>query len=47
MYNFVRKGIRGGIVQCYRRHAIANNKYLEDYDDKNHPNILCRREQSL
>ena len=31
MYNFVKTSIRGGIVQCSKRHAIANNKYLEDY----------------
>lgn len=32
MYNFCKKGIRGGIVQCSKRHTIANNKYLVDFD---------------
>jgi len=33
MYNFIMKGIRGGLVQCRKRHSIANNKYLtNDYD---------------
>lgn len=33
MYNFCKKGIRGGIVQCSKRHTIANNKYLVDFDE--------------
>lgn len=32
MYKFIQGGIRGGIVQCTRRHAVANHKYLDDYD---------------
>lgn len=32
MYNFVVRGIRGGIVQCSKRHSIVNNKYASDYD---------------
>lgn len=33
MYNFFKKAIRGGIVQCVKRHSKANNKYLDDFDN--------------
>lgn len=26
------KGIRGGLTQVVKKHAVANNKYLDDYD---------------
>ena len=26
------KGIRGGLTQVVKKHAVANNKYLHDYD---------------
>lgn len=32
MYTFLKKGIRGGIVQCSQRHSIANNKYLSTFN---------------
>ena len=32
MYNFVEKGIRGGISYISHRHSVANNKYIKNYD---------------
>ena len=26
------KGVRGGLTQVTKKHAVANNKYLPDYD---------------
>lgn len=40
MHNFIKKGIRGGIVQCSKRHSIANNKYLSDFDCNKESNYL-------
>ena len=35
-YLFIEKGLRGGISYIAEKYAKANNKYLNDYDPKNH-----------
>ncbi|CAG9794210.1 unnamed protein product [Diatraea saccharalis] len=32
MLLFIKKAIRGGYMQCSKRHVVANNKYLQNYD---------------
>ncbi|KAL9950720.1 hypothetical protein ACROYT_G043266 [Oculina patagonica] len=34
MHLFVERGIRGGISMASKRYAVANNPYVEGYDDK-------------
>ena len=32
MYTFCERAIRGGVSVISLRHAVANNKYLKDFD---------------
>ncbi|XP_072377602.1 uncharacterized protein [Diabrotica undecimpunctata] len=32
MVHFLKKGVRGGVAQCSKREAVANNRYLLNYD---------------
>ena len=34
MYQFIEKGMRGGISYISHRHGLANNKYMKGYDEK-------------
>ena len=34
MFQFVEKGLRGGISYISHRHGLANNKYMKGYDEK-------------
>ena len=50
MFKMVESGIRGGISQISHRHAIANNKYMSNYDpsknkiykDKKTGAVICK-----
>ena len=40
MYEFVESGIRGGLSQISTRHAVANHKYLSNYDKTKEDNYI-------
>lgn len=40
MHLFVEKGLRGGITTITKRHAKANNSYLDDYDPDKASNYI-------
>ena len=41
MYQFIEKGMRGGISYISHRHGLANNKYMKGYDEKAPSKYLC------
>ena len=40
IFQFIEKGMRGGISYIANRHGEANNKYMTRYDSQNHPSTL-------
>ena len=43
MLRMVERGVRGGICHAVKRYAIANNKYMKDYDlYTESPYFMCR-----
>ena len=40
MYLFIEKGLRGGISMVSHRHAIANNRYMQNYDPEQPTSFL-------
>ena len=41
MFQFIEKGLRGGTSYIANRYGKANNKYMEEYDEKRPQSISC------
>ena len=41
MYQFIEKGMRGGVSYIANRYGNVNNKYMKEYDEKRPQSISC------
>ena len=41
MFQFIEKGMRGGVSYIAHRYARANNKYMKEYDEKKPQKYIC------
>ena len=41
MYQFIEKGLRGGVSYIAHRYGKANNKYMKEYNEKAPSSISC------
>ena len=41
MFQFIKKGMRGGVSYIANRYGKANNKYMKEYDEKVYQSISC------
>ena len=46
-YLFIEKGLRGGISYIAKRHAKANNKYMNDYDPKKQSTFISYLDMNI
>ena len=40
MYQMIEKGLRGGMCQVSHKHAVANNKYMDNYNPDNESSFI-------
>ena len=40
MFQFIEKGMRGGVSYIANRYGKANNKYMKEYDEKTHSTYI-------
>ena len=41
MFQFIKKGMRGGVSYISNRYGNANNKYMKEYNEKAPQSISC------
>ena len=41
MFQFIEKGMRGGVSYIANRYGNANNKYMKEYDEKAPSKYIC------